>query len=248
MPISTADRVTTHSNCWTRFIIPKHTGELIHNCFPTPCLTSIPLLPSPPLSPSLFSPFSLFTYLQPDKLSQQHPPWQNHVPRQQTWRNWKPKKTNDGNMLINGWSLCVHGFQVDICQQNLNGYHRRQLIRVELWLGTCSLQNDVHCHVDNHFIQAVYPMPQGMLLEILLQKCSFKIDLLQQEMLYLHTLQLSYRSWFVQKQESKRHISYFSFGQAKYSSGIMHLCGGSKAADCPRKALKSLDSSTQQVV
>jgi len=44
------------------------------------------------------------------------------------------------------------------------------------------------------------------------------------------------------------YISYFSFGQAKYSSGIMHLCGGTKAADCPCKALKNLDSSTQQVV
>lgn len=48
------------------YYLPKHKGELINNCFPTPCLPSIPLRPSPPLSPSLLSSFSLFTYLQPD--------------------------------------------------------------------------------------------------------------------------------------------------------------------------------------
>jgi len=31
---------------------------------------------------------------------------------------------------------------------------------------------------------------------------------------------------------------HFSFGEAKYSAGVVHLCGGCKAADYPHKALK----------
>ena len=36
----------------------------------------------------------------------------------------------------------------------------------------------------------------------------------------------------------------FSFGQAKYSAGIMHQCGGCKADDYPCKVLKKIDGST----
>jgi len=35
---------------------------------------------------------------------------------------------------------------------------------------------------------------------------------------------------------------HFSFGQAKYSAGVMHLCEGCKAADYPCKAPKNLGS------
>jgi len=34
---------------------------------------------------------------------------------------------------------------------------------------------------------------------------------------------------------------HFSFGQAKYNGGIMHLCGGVEAADYLHKALKFLE-------
>jgi len=34
---------------------------------------------------------------------------------------------------------------------------------------------------------------------------------------------------------------HFSFGQAKYSAGNVHLCRGCKAADYPCKALKIFD-------
>ena len=36
---------------------------------------------------------------------------------------------------------------------------------------------------------------------------------------------------------------HFSFGQANYSAGVMHLCGGCKAADYPCKALKNFGGS-----
>jgi len=35
---------------------------------------------------------------------------------------------------------------------------------------------------------------------------------------------------------------HFSFGQAKYSAGVMHICVGCEAADYPHKALNFDDS------
>ena len=33
---------------------------------------------------------------------------------------------------------------------------------------------------------------------------------------------------------------HFSFGQAKYSAGVMHLCRGCEAGDCLHEVLKDL--------
>jgi len=37
--------------------------------------------------------------------------------------------------------------------------------------------------------------------------------------------------------------NHFSFGQAKYSAGNMHLCRDCKVADFPYKALNNFDGS-----
>jgi len=43
------------------------------------------------------------------------------------------------------------------------------------------------------------------------------------------------------RRESQGWQKHFSFGQAKYSAGIMHLCRGYEAADYLCKALKTFD-------